>query len=111
MSITFDDFVKVDIRLGTVVQCEPYPEVRKPTYKLVIDFGPEIGERRSAAQITHHYTPIGLVGRQVAGVVNLPPRQIGKFMSEVLVLGFPDQDGEVCLLGVDPAVPNGGKLF
>lgn len=111
MTITFDDFVKVDIRLGTVVQCEPYPEARKPSYKLVVDFGPGIGERRSAAQITHHYKPEGLIGRQVAAAVNLAPRQIGKFMSEVLVLGFPDEDGEVCLLGVDPPAPNGGKLF
>jgi len=111
MTITFEDFEKVDIRVGTVVEAAPYTEARKPSYKLVVDFGPEIGRRKSAAQITAHYTPDGLVGRQVAAVVNFPPRQIGKFMSEVLVLGFPDADGEVCLVTVDPPAPDGGKLF
>jgi len=111
MTISFDEFLKVDIRVGTVVSAEPFPEARKPAFKLSVDFGPEIGVRKSSAQITRHYTPDALVGRQVAAVVNFPPRQIGPMMSEVLVLGFPDSDGEVCLIGVDPAVPNGGRLF
>ena len=111
MTVSFDDFLKIDIRVGTVVSAEAFPEARKPAYKMVVNFGDEIGLRKSSAQITAHYTPDGLVGRQVAAVVNFPPRQIGKFMSEVLVLGFPDSDGEVCLAGVDPAVPNGGRLF
>ena len=111
MTIDVADFEKIDIRVGTVVAAEAFPEARKPAYKLRIDFGAAIGERKSAAQITRHYTPDALVGRQVAAVVNFPPRQIGPIMSEVLVLGFPDADGEVCLVTVDPAVPNGGKLF
>ncbi len=111
MEITYGDFEKVDIRAGTVTRCEPYPEARKPSYKLWVDFGPDIGEKKSAAQITRHYTPESLIGRQVAAVVNFPPRQIGKFMSEVLILGFPDADGEVSLIGPAPAVPDGGKLF
>jgi tRNA-binding protein len=111
MTIAYDDFARVDIRVGTVVAAEPYPEARKPSIKLTVDFGAEIGTKRSSAQLTVHYTPETLVGRQVAAVVNFPPRQIGKFMSEVLVLGFPDAAGAVVLVGVDKPVPNGGKLF
>ncbi len=111
MDITFDDFLRLDIRVGTIVRAEPYPEARKPSIKLWMDFGPEVGEKKSAAQITHHYETETLVGRQVAAVVNFPPRQIGKFMSEVLVLGFPDTDGEVVLIGPSLDVPNGGRLY
>ena len=109
--IVYADFEKVDIRVGTIVAAEPYPEARKPAYKLQIDFGPEIGIRKSSAQITVHYTPAELVGRQVMGVVNFPPRQIGKFRSEVLTLGVPDADGAVILLSPDKPAPNGARMF
>ena len=108
--ISFDDFLKVDVRVGTVLRAEPYPEARKPAIKLWIDFGGDLGEKKTSAQITAHYAPETLVGRQVLAVVNFPPRQIGKFMSEVLVLGMPDEAGEVVLVGPDQNVPNGGRL-
>ena len=110
-TIGFDDFLKVDIRVGTIVEAEPYPEARKPALKLVIDFGGTIGRRKSSAQITKHYRPEDLRGRQVLAVVNFPPRQIGKFMSEVLTLGVPDAEGEVVLIGPSLAVPDGGRLY
>ena len=109
--IGFDDFLKVEIRAGTVIRAEPYPEARKPAIKLWVDFGPEIGERKSSAQITAHYTPQALIGRQVLAVVNFPPRQIGKFRSEILVLGLPDAQGEVVLIAPDRPVPNGARMF
>ena len=109
--ITFDDFMKVDIRVGVVVEAEPFPEARKPAIKLRIDFGPEIGVKKTSAQITKYYTPEELVGRRVLAVVNFPPRQIGKFISEVLTLGLPDADGEVVLIGPGQPVPDGGRLY
>ncbi len=109
--IGFDDFLKVDVRVGTILRAEEYPEARRPAYKLWVDFGPEIGERKTSAQITKHYTLDDLPGRQVAAVVNFPPKQIGKFMSEILVLGFPDADGEVVMIAPTGPVPNGGRLY
>lgn len=111
MTITYADFDKVDIRVGRITRAEPFPEARKPAYKLWVDFGAEIGEKRSSAQITKHYTLDQLIGRQVLGVVNFPPRQIGPVLSEVLILGVPDQDGAVVLIGPGHEVPLGGKLF
>lgn len=111
MAISYDDFAKVDIRVGTIVGVDAFPEARKPAFKLRVDFGPGIGVKRSSAQVTVHYRPEDLLGRQVAAVVNFPPRQIGPFMSEVLVLGFPDAAGAVVLVGPSKAVPDGGKLF
>ncbi len=108
--ISFDDFLKVDIRIGTVVEAEPFPEARKPAIKLRIDFGADIGVKKSSAQITDRYAPETLVGRQVMAVVNFPPRQIGPFMSEVLTLGFPDEDGKIVLAGVDGKLPDGARL-
>lgn len=109
--IGWEDFARVDIRLGTIRAAERFPEARKPAFKLTVDFGPEIGTRRSSAQVTAHYTPEQLVGRRVAAVVNFPPRQIGPMMSEVLCLGFPDAAGEVVLITVDRDAPDGGRLF
>lgn len=111
MTIEYGDFAKLDIRIGTVTGVDPFPEARKPALKLTIDFGPEVGVKRSSAQLTVHYAPGDLVGRQVAAVVNFPPKRIGPFLSEVLVLGFPDEAGEVCLIGTDRRVPDGGRLF
>jgi len=111
MTISFDDFLKIDIRVGTIVKSEPYPEARVPAIKLWIDFGPEIGERKTSAQLTKHYDPEALIGRQVASVVNFPAKQIGKFMSECLVLGFPDDQGDVVMIGPDQKIPNGGRLY
>ena len=111
MEITIDDFTRVDVRVGTIVRTEPFPKARRPSIKLWIDFGPSIGEKKTSARITRHYDSDTLAGRQVAAVVNFPPRKIGKFMSEVLVLGFPDEDGEVILIGPDHPVPDGGKLY
>lgn len=110
-TISFDDFLKVDIRVGTIIEALPYPEARKPAFKLKIDFGPEIGIKKSSAQITKHYEIDSLPGRQVAAVVNFPPRQIGKFMSEVLTLGFPDGEDDVVMIGPSKVVPNGGRLY
>ena len=109
--IGFDQFLSVDIRVGTIVEALPFPEARKPAYKLLIDFGPTLGRKRSSAQITEHYRLEDLPGTQVAAVVNFPPRQIGKVMSEVLTLGFPDADGKVVLIRPSEPVPNGGRLF
>lgn len=110
-AIGFDDFLKVDIRVGTILSAQAYPEARKPAYKLLIDFGPGIGSKKSSAQITENYALEDLTGRQVAAVVNFPPRQIGKFLSEVLTLSFADEGGAVMLLAPDRAVPNGARLF
>ncbi|MEQ9609658.1 MAG: tRNA-binding protein [Kiloniellaceae bacterium] len=109
--ISYDDFARVDVRVGTIVDAQPFPEARRPAIKLWVDLGEEIGVKKSSAQITVHYDPGHLVGKQVAAVVNFPPRQIGKFMSEVLVLGFPDAEGEVVLVTADQPVPNGGRLY
>ena len=108
--ISFDDFLKVDIRVGEVIRAEPYPEARKPAIKMWIDFGDEIGERKTSAQITAHYDPSTLIGKQVIALVNFPPRQIGPFMSEVLVLGFPDDNGDIVLATPDKDVPIGGRM-
>lgn len=108
--ISFDDFLKVDVRVGRVMRAEPFPEARKPAIKMWVDFGGEIGERKTSAQVTAHYAPEQLVGRQVMAVVNFPPRQIGPFMSEVLVLGLPDEKGEIVLIGPDKDVPTGGRM-
>ena len=110
-TITYEDFERVDIRVGTIVEAAPLEGARKPAYRLLIDFCGEIGTKKSSAQITVHYTPEDLIGRQVAAVVNFPPRQIGRFMSEVLTLGFPADDGSVVLIAPTKAVPDGGKLF
>ncbi|MGE5766880.1 MAG: tRNA-binding protein [Bacteroidota bacterium] len=109
--IGYEDFLQVDVRVGTIVDAQPFPEARRPAIKLWVDFGPTFGVKKSSAQITLHYAPDRLVGKQVAAVVNFPPRQIGKFMSEVLVLGFPDAAGEVVLVTPDLPVPNGGRLY
>jgi len=110
-AITYGDFERVDVRVGTITDAQPFPEAHKPALKLTIDFGPEIGVKRSSAQLTVHYRPDQLIGRQVCAVVNFPPRQIGPFMSEVLTLGMPDEDGSVVLIRPDFKVPNGGRLF
>jgi len=110
MTISYDDFFNVDIRVGTITRAEPFPEARRPAIKLYIDFGPEIGEKKTSAQITQNYSPEDLIGKQVAAVVNFPPKQIGPFMSEVLTLGFMDENNHVTLVSPDKAVPNGGRL-
>ena len=109
--ITFADFLKTDIRVGTIVAVDHFPEARKPAFKLRIDFGAAIGVKKSSAQVTKYYTPETLLGRQVAAVVNFPPRQIGPFMSEVLTLGFPDNEGDVVLVAIERPVPNGGRMY
>jgi len=110
-TIGFDDFLKLDIRVGTVVKAEPYPEARQPAYKVWVDFGAEFGVKKTSAQVTVHYTVEDLIGRQVAAVINFPPKQIGKFMSEILVLGFPDASGEVVLVVPEHRVPDGGRMY
>ncbi len=109
--ITYNDFERVDIRVGLIIRAEEHPEAKRPSFKIWIDLGSEIGEKKTSAQVTKHYTPKTLIGLQVACVVNFPSRQIGKFMSEVLLLGFPDEEGEVVLIGPKQKIPNGGKLF
>ncbi|MGO6813966.1 tRNA-binding protein [Rhizobium brockwellii] len=109
--ITYADFERFDIRVGTIIEASPFPEARKPAFKLLIDFGPDIGTKKSSAQITVHYTPESLIGRQVLGVVNFPPRQIGPFRSEVLTLGFEDENGAIVLAAVEQPVPNGRKMM
>lgn len=111
MTITYEDFHKIDIRVGTIVDVQDFPEARKPAYKLWVDFGPELGVRKTSAQVTQNYTPETLKSRQVAAVLNFPPKQVGKFMSEILVLGFPDENGNVTLIAPDKKIPNGGKLY
>lgn len=111
MTISYEDFEKIDIRVGTVVDVQPFPEARRPAFKLFVDFGPGLGIKKTSAQVTAHYAPDSLIGRQVAAVVNFPEKQIGKSMSEILVLGFPDADGNVVLVHPGKTVPNGGKLF
>ena len=111
MSISYEDFEKIDIRVGTIVDAQPFPEARRPAFKLFVDFGPVLGIKKTSAQLTIHYTPEMLIGRQVAAVVNFPDKQIGKFMSEILVLGFPDAAGNVVLVQPGISVPNGGRLF
>ena len=111
MEISYNDFLKIDIRVGTVTRAEPFPEARKPAIKLWVDLGADIGERKTSAQITHNYRPDSLIGKQVVAVVNFPPKQIGKFMSEILVVGFPDAEGEVVLIEPTVTVPNGGRLY
>lgn len=108
--LSYDEFLRVDVRVGTIIQAEAFPEARQPAYKLVVDFGAEIGMRKTSAQITVHYTLESLLGRQVAAVVNFPPKQIGKFMSQVLVLGFPDENGDIVLIEPDRTIPNGGRM-
>ena len=110
-NISFNDFLKLDIRVGTIDRVEPFPEARSPSYKLFVNFGPAFGERKTSAQITEHYSPEDLIGTQVAAVINFPKKQIGKFMSEILVLGFPDENGAVVLVEPNRNVPNGGRLF
>ncbi len=109
--IDFDDFSKVEIRVGTIVDVQDYPEARQPAYKIWVDFGPSVGTKKTPAQVVANYDKQALVGRQVAAVTNFPPKQIGKFMSEILVLGFPNANGEVCLIGPDKKVPDGGRLY
>lgn len=111
MTITFDDFLKVDIRVGTIIEADDFPDARRPAYRLRVDFGPEIGIKKSSAQLPALYARSELVGRQVAAVVNFAPKQVGKFMSEVLVLGFPDREGRVVLIQPDRSIPNGGRLY
>ena len=111
MAISFDDFLKVDVRVGQIIEAEPYPEARNPAYKLKVDFGDNIGIKKTSAQITDNYTIDDLIGKQVAAVVNFPPKQIGKFMSEILVLGFPDENNKVTLISPDKSIPIGGRLY